>query len=84
MITADWPSGARPRFVGSRLVDQGALLSPNQPILTVAELDPLRAVIYVIERYYPYVKAGQEAQLTHRRLSGEQIQRQGRPHCTAA
>ena len=64
VITADWPSGARPRFVGSRVVDQGALLSPNQPILTVAELDPLRAVIYVIERYYPYVKAGQEAQLT--------------------
>ena len=36
VITADWPSGARPRFVGSRVVDQGALLSPNQPILTVA------------------------------------------------
>ena len=64
VITAEWPSDAKPRFVGARYIDQGALLSQNQAILSVAELDPLRAIIYVIERDYPYVKAGQEAVLT--------------------
>lgn len=64
VIAAEWPGDANPRFVGARYVDQGALLAPNQSILSIAELDPLRAVIYVIERDYPYVKAGQEAVLT--------------------
>ena len=64
VVTAEWPKEANPRFAGARYVDQGALLSPNQSILSIAELDPLRAVIYVIERDYPYVKTGQEAILT--------------------
>lgn len=64
VIAAEWPKDAKPRFVGARYVDQGALLAPNQSILSIAELDPLRAIIYVIERDYPYVKTGQEATLT--------------------
>ena len=63
-ISAEWPAPDKPRFVGERHVDQGALLAPNEPILSVAELDPLRAVIYVIERDYPYLKRDQEATLT--------------------
>ncbi len=62
IITADWPENET-RYVGHRFYDQGALLSPNQTILTIAEIDPLLAVIYVIERDYPYVKIDQEAAL---------------------
>ncbi len=63
-ISAAWAPEGRPRFVGTRSVDQGALLSPNQPILSVAELDRLLAVIYVIERDYPYLRHEQEAVLS--------------------
>ena len=45
-------------------VDQGALLASNEPIVSVAELDPLRAFIYVIERDYPYLGIDQPATLT--------------------
>lgn len=63
-ITAGWAPESQPRFVGTRLVDQGALLSPNQPILSVAELDRLLAVIYVIEGDYPYLRQDQPAVLS--------------------
>jgi len=63
-ISAEWPATDRPRFVGARHVDQGALLAPNEPIVSVAELDPLRAVIYAIERDYPYLQIDQSATLT--------------------
>lgn len=63
-ISAEWPAADRPRFVGARHVDQGALLAPNEPIMSVAELDPLRAVIYAIERDYPYLQIDQPATLT--------------------
>lgn len=62
-ISAEWPAADRARFIGARHVDQGALLSPNEPIVSVAELDPLRAVIYVIERDYPYLRRDQAATL---------------------
>ena len=63
-ISAEWPAADRARFIGARHVDQGALLSPNEPIVSVAELDPLRAFIYVIERDYPYLRIDQPATLT--------------------
>ncbi|MDR0933340.1 MAG: efflux RND transporter periplasmic adaptor subunit [Victivallales bacterium] len=74
VISADWSNDDKPRFVGARYVDQGALLAPNQEILSVAELDPLRAVIYVIERDYPYVKTGQSALLTTDAYPGVEFQ----------
>jgi len=63
-IAAEWPASDRARFIGARHVDQGALLASNEPIVSVAELDPLRAFIYVIERDYPYLGIDQPATLT--------------------
>ena len=64
VITAEWCGDAQPRFVGERYVDQWTLLASNQAILSVAELDRLRAVIHVIERDYPYLRHEQTALLT--------------------
>ena len=61
-ILADW-TGA-PRYTGDRYVDEGALLQTNQPIISVAEIDRLRAAIFVIERDYPHLRVGQTAELT--------------------
>ena len=50
-----------PRVVGERFVDEGELLSINQPIVSILENNPLTAVVYVIERDYPKVTIGQQA-----------------------
>ena len=60
-ILADWTG--TPRYTGNRYVDEGALLQANQPIISVAEIDRLRAAIYVIERDYPHLRVGQTAEL---------------------
>jgi len=52
------------RVVGERFVDEGALVSVNQPIVSILENDPLVAVVFVIERDYPKMSIGQEAAVT--------------------
>ena len=52
------------RVVGERYVDQGALLSSNQPIISVMEVSKLIAAIHVIERDYPKIKLGLSAQIS--------------------
>jgi RND family efflux transporter MFP subunit len=49
--------------VGERFVDEGALLAPNQPIVSVLDIGTLTAVIHVIEKDYPKVRLGQRAVL---------------------
>ena len=65
-VNAIWPDD-NPRWVGERLVNEGDLLAANSPILTVVGLDPLLVVVDVIEKDYPKIKMGQEAEL---RLEG--------------
>jgi len=50
--------------VGERFVDEGAMLAPNNSIVTVLDIGSLIAVIHVIERDYPKVKIGQSASVT--------------------
>lgn len=52
------------RVIGERFVDEGALIAPNTPIVSVLDLDPMKAVIHVIERDYASIKIGQEAEIT--------------------
>ena len=49
------------RVVGERFVDEGAMLSPNTPIVSVLDIEKLIACIHVIERDYPKVQPGLEA-----------------------
>ena len=55
--------GAR-RVVGERFVDAGTLVQMNQPIVSILENDPLKAVVFVIERDYPKMNIGQDATVT--------------------
>ena len=49
------------RVVGERFVDEGAMLAPNTPIVSVLDIEKLIAAIHVIERDYPKVQPGLEA-----------------------
>jgi RND family efflux transporter MFP subunit len=60
-VQAFWEEGDQARVVGERFVDEGELLSVNQPIVSILENNPLTAVVYVIERDYPKVTIGQQA-----------------------
>jgi len=63
-VQAFWEEGDPNRVVGERFVDEGALLSVNQPIVSILQNDPLVAVVHVIERDYPKMSVGQEAAVT--------------------
>ncbi len=52
------------RVVGERYVDEGAMLAPNTPIVSVLAIENLIAAIYVIERDYPKLVPGLEAMIS--------------------
>ncbi len=63
-IRASWQNGNQPRVVSERYIDEGAMLTANAPIASIIDIRTLKAVIHVIERDYPRVKAGQGAVIT--------------------
>ena len=69
-INSTWPEDG-PRFVAERMADEGALLTPNTPIFSIVSLDPLLVVVEVIEKDYPKIRIGQEAELRTEAWPGE-------------
>ena len=66
-IRASWEEGgddSRKRVVGERFKDEGAMMTPNTPIVSVLDINSLTGVIHIIERDYPKVRVGMEAVLT--------------------
>ena len=63
-IRASWHNGSQSRVVSERYVDEGAMLTANAPIASIIDIRTLKAVIHVIERDYPRVRAGQGAVIT--------------------
>jgi RND family efflux transporter MFP subunit len=59
------------RVVGERFVDEGTMLSANQPIATILDISKLIGAIYVIERDYPKIKQGFEADITTDAFPGQ-------------
>jgi len=51
------------QVVGERFVDEGAMLAPNTPIVSILDIGKLIAAIYVIERDYPKIRPGLEAMI---------------------
>ncbi|RZB34985.1 MAG: hypothetical protein SRB1_00753 [Desulfobacteraceae bacterium Eth-SRB1] len=49
------------RVVGERFVDEGAMLAPSTPIVSILDIEKLIAVIHVIELDYPRIQHGLEA-----------------------
>ncbi len=50
-------------YVGERFVDEGALLAPNSPVVSIIGLDSVLVRTTIIERDYGLVKAGQTAEI---------------------
>lgn len=70
-ISALWEDGREPRVVGERFVDEGEMLKPNAPIVSILEIHSLTAVIHVIERDYSQVRTDQDVVLTTDAVPGE-------------
>jgi RND family efflux transporter MFP subunit len=49
------------KVVGERFVDEGAMLAPNTPIVSILDIEKLIAAIHVIGRDYPKIHPGMEA-----------------------
>lgn len=60
-IIASWEEGTNPRVVGERFVHEGTMLTPNAPILSLLEINPLLAIIHITDKDYFRVKPGQSA-----------------------
>ena len=63
-IHASWEDGTAPRVVGERFVDEGTMLNPNTPIVSILDNEVVIALIHVIERDYPKIRIGQSASIT--------------------
>jgi RND family efflux transporter MFP subunit len=63
-ILADWAGDGSERIIGERLIDSGATISANQPLLRVLDLKPVEAVIHITERTYARIRPNQEATLS--------------------
>ncbi len=62
-VTARWTGGRDQRTVAERYVDEGQIVSANDPLLRIMELDPIRAVFFVTEKDYGMLLPGQRASL---------------------
>ena len=57
-------NASEPGFVGERYVDEGALLPPNSPVISVVGIDRVIIQTTIIERDYGRIRVGQEATVT--------------------
>ncbi|MDR2946927.1 MAG: efflux RND transporter periplasmic adaptor subunit [Candidatus Adiutrix sp.] len=69
-VNAVWPEGGE-RWIGERFIDEGDLVTANTPLFSVVSLDPLLVVVDVIEKDYPKIRVGQEAELRTEAWPGE-------------
>lgn len=64
VVQAVWREGDDERVVSERHVDPGNTVAANAPLVTIVEIDPLTASVYVTEKDYPRLAVGQAATLT--------------------
>ena len=63
-VRAEWEGGDDTRVVSQRFIDPGATIAANTPVVQVLELDPLIAVVNVVERDYVRLRRGQSANIS--------------------
>jgi RND family efflux transporter MFP subunit len=63
-VFADWTGGSDTRFMAEKFVTEGDTVSANTPLVSIVELDPLLAVVFVTEKDYGRLKTGQPADLS--------------------
>jgi RND family efflux transporter MFP subunit len=54
---------AKRGFIGERFIDEGALLAPNAPVMSVIGIDTVLVRTTIIERVYGRIKIGQLTQI---------------------
>ncbi|MBW2653530.1 MAG: efflux RND transporter periplasmic adaptor subunit [Deltaproteobacteria bacterium] len=59
------------KVVGERFVDEGAMLAPNTPIVSILDIERLIVAIHVIGRDYPKIQTGQEAVISTDAFPGD-------------
>jgi RND family efflux transporter MFP subunit len=62
---------SRQRVVGERFVDEGSMLAPNTPIVSILDIGTLIGVINVIERDYPKIRLGLPALISTDAFPGQ-------------
>jgi RND family efflux transporter MFP subunit len=70
-VAAAWSGGDDERVVSERYVDEGETVGANTPLLSIVELDPITGVLFVPERDYARLEAGQPVTLTTQAFPGE-------------
>lgn len=73
-VRADWNGEDDERFVAERYMEEGDPVMANAPLISVVDLDPILAVIYVTERDYGNLQTGQGVTLTTDAFPGRQFQ----------
>lgn len=63
-IQVTWEDENGTRVVGERFVDEGAMLAPNTPIVSILDIHAITAVIHVIERDYSLVTIDKDASVS--------------------
>ena len=64
-------SATEPGFVGERYVDEGSLLSPNSPLISIVGIDSVIVQATIIERDYGQISVGQPAEVEVDAFPGE-------------
>lgn len=60
-VDASWSEGSNMRFVSERLLDAGAMVTANTPIISVIDIATLTVVIDVVEKDYFKISKGMDA-----------------------
>jgi len=70
-VPASWSGGQDQRVVAERHADEGETVAANTPLLTIVELDPIEAVLFVTEKDYGRLEPGLPATLETDAFPGE-------------
>jgi RND family efflux transporter MFP subunit len=73
-VFADWTGGSDIRFMAEKFVTEGDTVSANAPLVSIVELDPLLAVLFVTEKDYGRLEIGQPADLSTDAFPGRSFQ----------
>ncbi len=57
-IMAEWTEGPETRVIGRRYMDSGAIVTTATPVLSVLDINSVRAIISVSEKEYPKIAVG--------------------------
>ncbi|MCC8180902.1 MAG: efflux RND transporter periplasmic adaptor subunit [Planctomycetes bacterium] len=70
-VLADWAGGHDRRVIGQRYMDAGGLVAANMPILSVLDINTVRAVIAVSEKEYPKMALGDTVRVSTAAFPGK-------------